>query len=90
MGGTRTVLEEALRAEVERVVLHLQRGRARARRRAAGTADETQLFTAGHLGIPYVNSVHEAEAEALRLAAQGPAAGVREPDGRVRARATST
>jgi dihydroflavonol-4-reductase len=36
-----------------------------------GTADETQLFTAGHLGIPYVNSVHEAEAEALRLAAKG-------------------
>ena len=35
------------------------------------TADESQLFTAGHLGIPYVNSVHEAEAEALRLAAKG-------------------
>ena len=35
------------------------------------TADERQLFTAGRLGIPYVNSKHEAEVEALRLAAQG-------------------
>ena len=35
------------------------------------TADETQLFTAGRLGIPYVNSVHEAEVEAMRLAARG-------------------
>jgi dihydroflavonol-4-reductase len=36
-----------------------------------GAADERQLFTAGHLGIPYVNSKHEAEVEAFRLAAQG-------------------
>jgi dihydroflavonol-4-reductase len=35
------------------------------------TADEEQLFTAGRLGIPYVNSVHEAEVEAMRLAARG-------------------
>ena len=39
--------------------------------KADGTADETQLFTAGGLGIPYVNSKHEAEVEALRLAARG-------------------
>ena len=32
------------------------------------TADERQLFTAAHLGIPYVNSKHEAEVAALRLA----------------------
>jgi dihydroflavonol-4-reductase len=38
---------------------------------SGGTADETQVFTAGHLGIPYVNSKHEAEVEALRLAAHG-------------------
>jgi dihydroflavonol-4-reductase len=36
-----------------------------------GAADESQLFTAAHLGIPYVNSVHEAEVEAMRLAARG-------------------
>jgi dihydroflavonol-4-reductase len=36
-----------------------------------GTADETQLFTAARLGNPYVSSVHEAEMEAMRLAARG-------------------
>jgi dihydroflavonol-4-reductase len=29
------------------------------------------LFTAGNLAIPYVNSVHEAEIEAMRVAARG-------------------
>ncbi len=68
--GTRTVLEECLRAGVERVVYTSSVG-------AIGpavpgeTADERQLFTAGHLGIPYVNSKHEAEVEAFRLAARG-------------------
>jgi dihydroflavonol-4-reductase len=68
--GTRTVMEECLRADVERVVLTSSVA-------AVGpadpgqTADERQLFTAGHLGIPYVNSKHEAEVEAFRLAAQG-------------------
>jgi dihydroflavonol-4-reductase len=33
--------------------------------------DETHVFAAGHLGIPYVNAKHEAEVEALRLAARG-------------------
>jgi dihydroflavonol-4-reductase len=68
--ATRMLLEECLRADVERVVFTSSvaaigpapRGR---------TADETQVFTAGHLGIPYVNSKHEAETEALRLAAHG-------------------
>jgi dihydroflavonol-4-reductase len=68
--ATRMLLEECLRAEVERVVFTSSvaaigpapRGR---------TADETQVFTAGYLGIPYVNSKHEAETEALRLAAHG-------------------
>jgi dihydroflavonol-4-reductase len=36
-----------------------------------GTADERQLFTAGHLGIPYVNAKHEAEVEAFRWTARG-------------------
>ena len=36
-----------------------------------GRADETQPFTAGSLGIAYMNSKHEAEAEVLRAAARG-------------------
>jgi dihydroflavonol-4-reductase len=35
------------------------------------TADETAVFAAGGYGIPYVNSKHEAEVAALRLAARG-------------------
>ena len=35
------------------------------------TADETQVFRAGRYGLPYVNAKHEAEMEALRLAAHG-------------------
>jgi dihydroflavonol-4-reductase len=68
--GTRTVLEEALAAKVERVV-HTSSVAAIGPAKARGTADETQLFTAGHLGIAYANSKHEAEVEALRLAAHG-------------------
>jgi dihydroflavonol-4-reductase len=36
-----------------------------------GTADESQPFRAGHLGIAYVNSKHDAEAAAMRVAAKG-------------------
>lgn len=68
--GTRIVLEEALRAGVERVVYTSSvaaigpapRGR---------TADERQVFRAGHYGLGYVNSKHEAECEALRIGAHG-------------------
>jgi dihydroflavonol-4-reductase len=68
--GTRTLLEECLRAEVERVVF--TSSVAAIGPAAPGkTADEAQVFTAGRLGIPYVNSKHEAEVEALRLAAHG-------------------
>ena len=35
------------------------------------TADETQVFRAGRFGLPYVNSKHEAENEALRISAHG-------------------
>ena len=70
VNGTRTVLEEALRAGVERAV-YTSSAAALGPAPPGGAADETQLFTAGHLGIPYVNSVLEAEAEALRLAAKG-------------------
>ena len=68
--GTKVVLEECLRAEVERVV-YTSSAAALGPANPRGTGDETQLFTASELGIPYVNSVHEAEVEALRLAAQG-------------------
>src|ERR671938_89976 len=70
VGGTRIVLEEALRAGVERVV-HTSSVAAIGPAEQGQAADERQLFTAGRLGIAYVNSKHEAEIEALRLAAQG-------------------
>jgi dihydroflavonol-4-reductase len=68
--GTKTVLEECLKAGVERVVFNSSAA-ALGPAEPGGTADETQLFTAARLGIPYVSSVHEAEVEAMRLAAQG-------------------
>jgi len=68
--GTRNLLEECLRAGVERVV-YTSSVAAIGPAPAGGRADENQLFTAGRLGIPYVNSKHEAEVEALRLAAKG-------------------
>ena len=68
--GTRNLLEECLRSGVERVV-YTSSVAAIGPAPAGGRADENQLFTAGKLGIPYVNSKHEAEVEALRLAAQG-------------------
>jgi dihydroflavonol-4-reductase len=68
--GTRNMVEEALRAEVERFV-HTSSAGAVGPARPGGTADETQPFTVGHLGIAYVNSKHEAEVEALRAAAHG-------------------
>jgi dihydroflavonol-4-reductase len=70
VGGTRNVLEEALDAGVERVV-HTSTVGAIGPARPGGTADERQTFTAGRLGIAYINSKHEAETEALRVAAHG-------------------
>jgi dihydroflavonol-4-reductase len=70
VGGTRIVMEECLRAGVERVV-YTSSAAVVGPAEEGKTADESQLFTAGHLGIPYVNSVHEAEGEATRVAAQG-------------------
>ena len=68
--GTRNLLEECMRAGVERVV-YTSSVAAIGPAEPGSRADESQLFTAGALGIPYVNSKHEAEVEALRLAAQG-------------------
>ncbi len=70
VGGTRIVMEEALTAGVERVVLTSSAG-AVGPAKPGGTADETQPFTAGRLGVAYINSKHEAEVEALRVAAHG-------------------
>ena len=69
--GTRIVLEEALAAEVERVVHTSSVGGDRPGEAAAAPPTRRQPFDAGHLGIAYVNSKHEAEVEALRLAAHG-------------------
>ena len=62
--ATRNLLEECLRAGVERVV-YTSSVAAIGPAPAGGRADENQLFTAGKLGIPYVNSKHEAEVEAF-------------------------
>lgn len=70
VGGTKAVMEECLHAGVERVVC-TSSAAVVGPAPPGGTADETQLFTAGRLGIPYVNSVHEAEVEAMRVAARG-------------------
>lgn len=69
--GTRVLLEEALAAGVARVV-HTSSFAAVGP--AAGTnrtADESQHFRAGRFGLPYATAMHEAENEALRLAAHG-------------------
>jgi dihydroflavonol-4-reductase len=68
--GTRIVLDECMRAEVERVV-HTSSVAAVGPAPRGSTADETQVFDAGGYGIPYVNAKHEAEVEALRMAARG-------------------
>ncbi|HVP01947.1 MAG TPA: NAD-dependent epimerase/dehydratase family protein, partial [Solirubrobacteraceae bacterium] len=70
VSGTRIVLEEALRAEPERVV-YTSSVAAIGPAPRGGTADETQVFRAGRFNLPYVNSKHEAENEALRIAAHG-------------------
>ena len=68
--GTRIVLEEALRAGVERVVQTSSVAAIGPAQRGT-TADERQVFRAGAYGLPYVNSKHAAESEALRVAAHG-------------------
>jgi dihydroflavonol-4-reductase len=70
VGGTRNVCEEALRAEVERVVVTSSVGAIGPAKRGT-TGDEDQPFLAGGLGVSYINSKHEAEAEAWRIAAHG-------------------
>jgi len=68
--GTRIVLEEALRAGVERLV-YTSSVAAIGPARKGATADESNVWDAGRYAIPYVDSKHEAEALAFRLAARG-------------------
>jgi dihydroflavonol-4-reductase len=67
---TRLVMEEALRAGVERVV-HTSSVAAVGPAPRGSTADERQVYTAGRYAIPYVDAKREAEVEALRHAALG-------------------
>jgi dihydroflavonol-4-reductase len=67
--GTRIVLEEALRAGVARAVYTSSIAAVGPAPRGT-VADETQLFRGGY-GLPYMDSKHEAEVQALRLAARG-------------------
>ncbi len=68
--GTRIVLEEALRAEVERVV-YTSSVAAIGPAAKDSTADESNVWDAGRYAIPYVDAKHEAEAAALRLLGRG-------------------
>jgi dihydroflavonol-4-reductase len=68
--GTRIVLEEALRAGVERVVLTSSVGAIGPAPRGL-MADEGNVWDAGRYRIPYVDAKHEAEAVAMRLLARG-------------------
>jgi len=68
--GTRIVLEEALRAEVERVVMTSSVA-AIGPAPPGQSADESNVWDAGRYAIPYVDSKREAEAIAMRLVARG-------------------
>jgi dihydroflavonol-4-reductase len=68
--GARIVFEEALAAQVARLV-HTSSAGAIGVAKPKGVADEESPFQIGHLGLAYVNSKHEAELEAFRQAAHG-------------------
>jgi dihydroflavonol-4-reductase len=68
--GTRIVLEEALRAQVERAV-YTSSVAAIGPAPTGATAAESNVWDAGRYAIPYVDSKHEAEVVAVRLAARG-------------------
>lgn len=70
VGGTRNVMEEALRAGVMRAV-HTSTAGTIGPAKPGGTADESDPFTAGGLGIAYINAKHDAEGVAMRVAARG-------------------
>src|SRR5919197_1688216 len=68
--GTRNVFEEALRAGAERAVLTSSSSAVGAAK-PGETIDENHPFTVGRLGIAYINSKHDAELVAMRIAAKG-------------------
>lgn len=68
--GTRIVLEEALRAEVQRAVLTSSVA-AIGPAPAGESADEASPWEAGRHRIAYLDAKHEAEVAALRLTARG-------------------
>ncbi len=68
--GTRVVCEEALRAGVERLVFTSSAAAVGPAPRGS-TANEDQPYRAGGLHLPYVDSKHEAEVQALRVAVSG-------------------
>jgi dihydroflavonol-4-reductase len=68
--GTRIVLEEALRARVDRVV-YTSSVAAVGSARPGATANETNVWDDGRHAIAYVDAKHEAEVAALRLVARG-------------------
>jgi dihydroflavonol-4-reductase len=68
--GVQIVLEEALRAGVQRVV-YTSSVAAIGPAPPGQTADETSAWEAGGLRIPYLDAKHEAETVALRLVARG-------------------
>jgi dihydroflavonol-4-reductase len=68
--GTRIVLEEALRAGVERAVL-VSSIAAIGPAPAGQVADESNVWDAGRHGIPYVDAKREAEVTATRLVGRG-------------------
>jgi dihydroflavonol-4-reductase len=68
--GTRNVLEEALRAGAERAVLTSSSSAVGAAK-PGETIDEDHPFTVGRLGVAYINSKHDAELVAMRIAAKG-------------------
>jgi dihydroflavonol-4-reductase len=68
--GTRFVLEEALRAGVERLI-YTSSAAAIGPAPAGLVADESNVWDAGRHAIPYVDAKHEAEVTALRLGARG-------------------
>ncbi|MGH2867294.1 MAG: NAD-dependent epimerase/dehydratase family protein [Solirubrobacteraceae bacterium] len=68
--GTRIVLEEALRAGVQRVV-YTSSVAAIGPAPPGESADETTVWEAGRYRIAYLDAQHEAETAALRLVARG-------------------
>ncbi len=68
--GTTIVMEEALRAGVERAV-HTSSAAAVGPARPGRSATETNPWTGGQYRIAYLDAAHEAEAAALRLVTRG-------------------